>query len=195
MRGLSVSNEVQCRAFSSASTWSGNLGVAVTNEPARESFLKVLESSLDDAWRRKESFETRAFALATANLAIATLYFAMLDQLGSTKDLSHSLPEVLIIVALAAGAGSVISAIVSTIPVNYPSISAATLREDSALVKGDEVSEGDVLDAQIDARLAQYARAQEASALRGWLALAAFVLFGIAVAFFIATAVAISLHR
>lgn len=167
----------------------------MTNEPAREHFLKVVESSLDDAWRRKESFETRAFALATANLAIATLYFAMLDQLGSTKDLSHHLPEVLIIVALAAGAASVISAVASTIPVNYPSISAATLRKDSALVKGDEVSEGDVLDAQIDARLTQYARAQEASAFRGWLALAAFVLFGIAVAFFIATAVAISLHR
>jgi hypothetical protein len=78
-----------------------------------------LARELSDEWQRKASVENRAFALISASLAIAALFFAAGDQLDLFPQLAASPSPGLLIIALVAVSASVLSALLAALPLSY----------------------------------------------------------------------------
>jgi hypothetical protein len=158
----------------------------VTSEPLAE-FADVLDTLVDESWRRKSSFETRAFAALTANLALSTLYLSVSDKLNLVAELQQGWPGTLALTALIASVASVVLAVASAFPSNYPSPNPKTLKTDFQTICDGEADARDVLIARIEARLQQYESAQNASRRRGVAVLAAFVTLGLATSALVAS--------
>jgi hypothetical protein len=80
-------------------------------------------------WQRKASFETRAFAIVTANLAITTLFFAISAQLGLEGNFRTAPMKWLLLASLLFAALSTIFAVLVAVPRDYPAPDATGLQE------------------------------------------------------------------
>lgn len=123
-------------------------------------------------WQRKTSFETRAFAIVTANLASSTLLLALSDRAGLLTRISSSSGRGLAIVAMIAGLASVMTSLLSVRPRAQKSLPVVELESVlSGILRGAKPEE--VLSATVDARLGILDTIVKANDARGrWIATA-----------------------
>ena len=146
-----------------------------------------VKDELANEWVRKGSFETRAFAVLTANLGLVTLFLAVRTQLDLATRLGRSPCPGLVQVALAGAATSIAAAVLSAMPWNYPAVTPAALKKLSAdLKRGATTDAGTEVR---DARVEQLRLTVRANGVKGWLNFSAFLALGVAVAFLTASLV------
>jgi len=90
---------------------------------------KYISEEYSKEWQRKGSLETRALALATANVAMATLVTAWIDRLKALPEISTGCARILMVLAVGMGLVSVALSLLAATMYTYKSPSAAALRQ------------------------------------------------------------------
>ena len=102
--------------------------------------LDYLDSELNAEAAFKSSLESRAFALITANLGIATLFVALATQFGRWTSLGQGDPQWWVFAALYLAAGSIVLGVVSALPMRVAAAAKGTERSLlTQLREGDDV--------------------------------------------------------
>lgn len=151
---------------------SGSGAVAEDPDP-RAALDGYLSATLATEWLRKSSFETRAFALVTANLGFVTLFLALRTQLDLAQRLDRQPASCLALLALAASVASIGAAVVSALPWNYPEVDPQALKDLSADI---DAGGADDVSGQIrEVRLSQLEKTVAANNIKGVSSLVGFV--------------------
>ncbi|KRC51871.1 hypothetical protein ASE16_02030 [Leifsonia sp. Root227] len=166
----------------------------------------IVEAELTAVGTHKTSLETRAFSLITANLAIATLYFALRTQLGFTADTADGPVRTVLVIALIAVAVSVVAAVLAAVPLRYATFERSYPRQKSgqpepehqglaALLDDAESGASPDLDTELlQARIYQLDRGNSSNSFKAGTILLAFVATSIAVGLFVAAIVIAAPH-
>jgi hypothetical protein len=105
------------------------------SDSPRELLLKYVEADLNAEWQRRSSIETKALAVITANLGVATLYFALRTQLGLESISKSSFVAVCVVLALVATACSIGLAVAAVAPRKFPAASVDALSKLSTYIQ------------------------------------------------------------
>lgn len=155
--------------------------------------LTVLEtyvsSELAYEWQRKNSFETRAFAVVIANLGLVTLSVAIGAQTRLFIHLSSGLPHILLISSLLPVALSLASAVLAALPSNYPAPTSAAVRALYDRMKGDQVGSQELTNQIVRARMGQLEIAVISNKRKSTYTIVAFAWLALAVTCFSASLV------
>lgn len=161
-------------------------GTRPTPAPHREDQLErdqlsdvadYVELEVASSWQRKTGLETRSFALVTLNLGVATLYFALQDQLGLSPLEIAAGPKTVLLVGLIASCISIFSAAGSAIPLNYPIPELDAFDE---LIEAVKKGETGVKDEILQVRLHQLKSATRSNTLKAILIVLSFITFAVA---------------
>jgi hypothetical protein len=147
--------------------------------------LEVLHDELRDEyaaeWQRKTAFETRAFAIVAANLAVVTFLLALSDRTGVLQSLRIGLPDKLVTAGLVVNGLSVLSALTSAIPLRYRAIGTEGFTAVLGRITGSErLSQAAVTTQSIKAKVRQLSSAKKANRFKAATSLLAFVAIAVA---------------
>ena len=121
--------------------------------------VEYVDSEFAFEWQRKAAFETRAFAIVSANLALATLFLAVGAQFELLAHLDESPASWLRTVAIVAAAISTSAAVAAAFPGNYSAAPADALLE--LLDRSPSMKPDDIADQIARSRIAQLAAGEE----------------------------------
>jgi hypothetical protein len=140
-----------------------------------EVIREEIQIEMDSIWARKVSLESRAFAVFTLNLAIATLYLAIRSQ-ANLDTIYPGKPSfvVLIITFIVMGASTVLAILVA-LPGRWPGLGVPALDK---LVKKSGSSPWPYDYVFAKAKLKRLERAREANQLKAKLMIASFITSG-----------------
>jgi hypothetical protein len=155
--------------------WDGEMADAPDDGTLLDAYIR---EDIATEWLRKASFETRSFAVITANLGLVTAFLALRTQLDLAQQLATGHQHTWATTALIAAGVSIVVAVLSALPWNYPSLDPDALRQLSVAVdQGKDTGIGNELR---EARVAQLQQTVKANNTKGVLSLLAFVALGVA---------------
>jgi hypothetical protein len=162
----------------------------------KEALGAYIESELNYEWQRKTSFETRAFAIASGNVGLATLFLALDAQFKLTNTLGSTGERALIFTSLACAIASTLAAVFSAIPYNYPTVDHEAISDLLKAIDTGSADDADICDQVLEARLEQLRRAFHANSTKAVASIAAFIGLGLSALCIIAIATLAALsHR
>jgi hypothetical protein len=147
-----------------------------------EKLAAYVDSEFGYEWQRKSSFETRAFSIVAANLAMTTLFLALSDRLELLPLLREPPSSYLILAALSTSILSIGSGLIAAIPRDYPTPDADALEELFTELTEKQSKPQDLQEELLDVRLGQLRAAVNANDKKARYSIAAFTLMGIAAA-------------
>jgi hypothetical protein len=147
-----------------------------------------IESELNYEWQRKASFETRAFAVASGNVGLATLFLALDAQFKFINTLTSGGERAFVFSSLGCAIISTLAAIVSAIPHNYPTVDIEAIRDLMKEVVAGKSDDTDVHDQVLEARLEQLKGATRANSAKAAASVVAFAGLGVSALCLIAIA-------
>jgi hypothetical protein len=152
------------------------------------SALEVLGQHVDDEFRieldRKNSLETRALGIVSANLAIVTLYFVLVTTQLLSVQVKGGTSRTLTWIALISAIVSLVTALISAVPASYPTTELPAFTDALSDVKLG-MPENELREEIIEARIAQLAAASKLNAWKAGIAILSFAALVAAVALFV----------
>lgn len=144
-----------------------------------EAISKVIEAEITSAWVRKSSLEVRAFSLISANVAVVTIFFALQSNLGYTAFRQNGLVRLLVIAGLVLMVISVVAALISAFPRNYPVMESGGYGQYLKEASDDE--DVDLVFEFVEFRISQLEAASASNSSKSWFVLLAFSTIGVAI--------------
>lgn len=155
--------------------------MTTTEPPGLAAVATYIDSELTYEWQRKTSFETRAFALVTANLGLVTLFFAISAQTRLLRHFATGFPHAALILTLLPIATSLCLAVCSAMPGNYSAPTVEAIRALQGRVFDRNMSIDQVTEEVVEARLLQLESAGLTNKRRARFSMASFIALAIAV--------------
>lgn len=140
--------------------------------------VEYVDSEFAFEWQRKAAFETRAFAIVSANLALTTLFLAVGAQFQLLAHLDESPASWLRTVAIVAAAISTSAAVAAAFPGNYSAAPADALLE--LLDRSSNMKPDEIADQIARSRIAQLAQAKKSNATKVVFTFLSFAALGVA---------------